>query len=72
MGSEQFSENVEDPAPALEAQTGFILTCQAQDIEDSLYTCEFKTMSEDAGKKDPPVPEEIGVDTGTMEPDCLD
>ncbi|KYO35165.1 hypothetical protein Y1Q_0001051 [Alligator mississippiensis] len=58
-------ENVEEPALALEAQTAGIYTdtVQAWDTEDSLYTCELETMSEDTGKKDPPIPEEMGVHT---------
>ncbi|KYO35167.1 hypothetical protein Y1Q_0001051 [Alligator mississippiensis] len=58
-------KNVEEPALALEAQTAGIYTdtVQAWDTEDSLYTCELETMSEDTGKKDPPIPEEMGVHT---------
>ncbi|KYO35166.1 hypothetical protein Y1Q_0001051 [Alligator mississippiensis] len=59
------NKNVEEPALALEAQTAGIYTdtVQAWDTEDSLYTCELETMSEDTGKKDPPIPEEMGVHT---------
>ncbi|KYO35133.1 hypothetical protein Y1Q_0001020 [Alligator mississippiensis] len=41
----------------------YIATCQAWDAEDSLYTCELETVSQDPGKKDPSVPEEMEVNT---------
>ncbi|XP_019400181.1 PREDICTED: uncharacterized protein LOC109316499 [Crocodylus porosus] len=67
MDSEQLSEKVEEPSPALEAQRASEWssadTCQAWDTEDSSYTSELETLSEDAGKKDLPIPEEMGVDT---------